>query len=341
MKNTSIICIDLAKSKFQAGLFNKHNILKSNKQYSESALLKFVAMHPEAIICMEACATSNYLGRYFQNQGHKVLLIPAQVVAKYRLGNKNDANDVLAIYEAANRPKVKFVAVKTIEQQDLAALLKLRESYVKRRTQLSNRIRGVAMEYAVKMPQGLNQLRKNLPVHLSDMNNDLTHIARFVLSDLYEQLIKIDENIAKVTTQLIEFAKQIPSCQLLITLPGVGWIVASGLYSRFGDASMFRFGRDASASLGLVPAHNGTGGKNVNIGISKSGDRTLRSLVVHGARAVVSNIKEKQDPLSFWIRELLKRNHPNKATIAVANKIVRMACAMLKTSQPYQPQFAN
>ena len=116
---------------------------------------------------------------------------------------------------------------------------------------------------------------------------------------------------------------------------------ASGLYSRFGDASMFRFGRDASASLGLVPAHNGTGGKNVNIGISKSGDRTLRSLVVHGARAVVSNIKEKQDPLSCWIRELLKRNHPNKATIAVANKIVRMACAMLKTSQPYQPQFAN
>lgn len=339
MNKPNTICIDLAKTVFQVALFNKHGKLQSNQKMSQKQMVVFIAKYPGALICMEACATAHFWGRKFQKSEHTVQLIPAQIVRKYRSGNKNDANDTLAIYEAAQRSDVHFVQVKTTEQQDISSVLKLRESYIKQRTATANRIRGFAMEYGVKFPQSINKLRKLLPFELESTDNALTPSARFILNQLSEQLIALDKPIQEVTDYLIVHAKHIPACQLLMTLRGVGWIVASALYSRLGDASSYKCGRDASASIGLVPAHTGSGGSNKLLGISKSGDRTMRSLLVHGARSVVCNIKNKTDVLSCWIRQLLERNHLNKVVVALANKTVRMACAMLKSNQPYQEKL--
>ena len=339
MNKPSTICIDLAKNVFQVALFNQHGKLKSNQKMSQAKMVAFIAQYPASMIYMEACGSAHYWGRYFQNNKHHVHLLPPQIVRMYRAGNKNDANDALAIYEAAQRPDIHFVSVKTTEQQDIASVLHLRESYIKQRTAVANRIRGFALEYGIKFPQSTTKLRALLPLELEDPNNGLTSSARFVLHQLLNQLIELDKPIQEVTDYLIAYAKQIPACQLLMTLRGVGWIVASALYARMGDASAYKCGRNASASIGLVPAHSGSGGHNKLLGISKKGDRTLRAVVVHGARSVVSNIKDKSDPLSCWLRALLERNHFNKVVIALANKTVRMACAMLKSNQPYQEKL--
>ncbi len=340
MKNTSTISIDLAKTVFQVALFNQYGVLKSNQKMTQSKMTEFIVQHPGALICMEACGTAHYWGRKFEAEGHKVLLLPAHIVAKYRTGNKNDANDALAIFEATKRPKIYFVKVKTLEQQDLACLLRLRQGYIKQRTQITNRARGLGLEYGIKIPKTVNQLRKQLPIYLEDIDDKLTATCRFVLNDLLQELYRLDELIKQSTDALVSQAKQVSACRLLVSLPGVAWIVASGLYARLGDASAYRCGRDASASIGLVPGHTGTGGDNKLFGISKRGDRYLRSLVVHGARSIVCRIKEKQDKLSCWIREQLSRNHLNKTTVALANKLVRMAFAILRSGSTYQPNFA-
>ena len=340
MKNTTTICIDLAKTVQQVALFNKHGALKSNRKMKPEAMVEFVAQHPEALICMEACGTAHYWGRKFEAMGHKVLLVPAHIVAKYRLGNKNDANDALAIHEAIRRPKTYFVKVKTLEQQDLASLLRLRQGYVKHRTQIVNRGRGLGMEYGVKIPKSIGKFRKQVSMHIEDADNNLTPASRFVLNDLLQELYRLDKTIEQVTHALVSLAKQVGACQLLVTIPGVSWIVASGIYARLGDGSAYKCGRDASASIGLVPAHSGTGGKNKLYGITKRGDRYLRSLVVHGARAVVGWVRDKEDKLSCWIREQASRNHLNKTVVALANKIIRIAYAVLRSGTPYQPNFA-
>ena len=340
MINTSTITIDLAKTVFQVAFFNQHGALKSNKKMNESKMLEFIAHHPGSIICMEACSTAHHFGRKLEVQGYSVKLVPAHIVAKYRSGNKNDANDALAIFEAVKRPKTYFVKVKTLEQQDLACLLRLRQGYMKQRTQVVNRARGLGLEYGIKIPKTVGKFKKQLPEHLEDGENSLTPTIRLVLNGLLQELYHLEEQVKQSTEALMALAKQVPACQLLISLPGVSWIVASGLYARLGDASAYRCGRDASASIGLVPSHTGTGGSNKLFGITKRGDRYLRSLVVHGARAVVCSTKEKQDALSCWIREQSSRNHLNKTTVALANKLVRMAFAILRTGTAYQPNFA-
>ena len=174
MKNSTTISIDLAKTVFQVALFNKYGVLKSNNKMSQAKMVQFINQHPEATICMEACGTAHYWGRRFQQLGHKVLLVPAHIAAKYPTGNKNDANDALAIYESIKRPKTYFVQVKNLDQQDLASLLKLRQGYVKQRTQTANRVRGLGLEYGVKIPQGIAKIRKHLPCFLEDAENELT-----------------------------------------------------------------------------------------------------------------------------------------------------------------------
>lgn len=336
MNQCNTISIDLAKSVFQVAVFNRHGKCILNQAMPKKKMLKVISQHPGSTICIEACAASHYWGRTFQNNGHKVKMIPPQKVKPYRSGNKNDANDAIAIYEASLRSDIHVVSVKTLEQQDVAMLLSLRQSYIKQRTAVSLRIRGYAAECGITFPQGINKLREMLPLAIEDAENELTQTTRFVLQELHAQLLSTDEPIERVESQLIEFAKQIPACQLLITLRGVRWVIASAIFSRLGNASAYKNGREASASLGLVPAHTGSGGKNKNHGISKSGDKTLRSLVVHGARAVVANIRDKEDRLSCWIRNLLERRSFNQVVVALANKTIRMACSMLKSNQSYK-----
>ncbi len=341
MKNTTSISIDLAKNVFQVAVFNKHGNLKSNQAMSARKMTLLVAQHPEANICMEACGSAHHWGRQFTKEGHEVYLVPAHIAAKYRSGNKNDPKDVLAIYAAAKQPDTHFVAVRTLEQQDLASQHKLRQGYVKQRTELANRIRGFGMEYGVKFPKGIGNLRRRVPEALEEGENELTDTARRLLRNLLDHLLALDAEIAEVTKLLVEQTKQIPACRELVRIPGIGWLVAGALYVRLGNGSAYRCGRDASASIGLVPGHSGTGGHNKMTGITKRGDKYLRALLVHGARSAVSHVRDKQDGLSVWIRKQLATNTMNKTTIALANKLVRMAWAILSSGGQYREPVAQ
>jgi transposase len=272
---------------------------------------------------------------------HDVYLVPPHIAAKYRTGNKNDANDVEAIYEAAKRPKTYFVSVRTLEQQDLAVIHKQRHGYVNQRTQLANRLRGFAREYGVNFSLGIHKVRREVPDALEDAENELTTIARQTLRELLDQILVLDEQIDTAARRIEALGKQVKACKELVKIPGIGWMGATMLYARFGNGSAFRCGRDASASIGIVPSHNGSGGKNRLGKISKRGDKYLRWLIIHGARAVVNNIRDKQDGLSCWVRQQLITKHPNNTTVAIANKLVRMAVAILKSGESYRVPVAQ
>lgn len=341
MNNTTTISIDLAKNVYQVAVFSKFGKQISNTKCTERQLRKIVDSHPEAIIVMEACGSAHHWGREFKSQGRQVYLVPPHLAAKYRRGNKNDGNDAIAIYEASKSPSTYFVSVRTYAQQDLGSLLREREGYIKQRTQLSNRLRGLGMEYGVKFAKGLSHLRKRVPEVLEDADNCLTVTTRSILRRILDQILDVDKRVQEVEHQLVQLAKQTEPCRRLVKLPGVGWLGASALYVRLGDGTAYRCGRNASASVGVVPGHSGTGGKNQLGAISKRGDKYLRYLLIHGCRSVVSNIRDKQDELSLWIASQLKRKHKNNTAVALANKVVRMAWAMLSTGSEYQAPVAK
>ena len=341
MKNTTTISIDLAKEIFQVAVFSKHGKLLSNQAVKSQKMLEIIAQHPEANILMEACGSAHYWGRRFSKEGHEVYLVPAHIAAKYRSGNKNDANDTLAIYEASKRPNTYFVSVHTLEQQDLGTQHALRKGLMKERTQVANRIRGIAREYGVNFPLGIKHLYPCVPGALEDGSNELTDIARRVLRSLLDQLIAV-RDLVEETTQLLEtYTQAIPSCKELQKMPGIGWLGAGALYNRIGNGSAYHRGRDVSASIGLVPMHSGSGGKNKLGGISKRGDRYLRYLLVHGARSAIYHVGDKTDGLSCWIRKQLKHNSVNKTAVALANKLSRMAWAILSSGGQYQVPVAQ
>lgn len=341
MNHHTTISIDLAKTIFQIAIFSRHGKPLLNRAVKADKLCQLVRQHPDAMIVMEACGSAHHWGRYFSQRGHTVRLIPPQLAAKYRSGNKNDRNDAVAIFEASKCSELHPVPIRTLEQQDVAVWHKFREGIKKERLQVSNRIRGLALEYGIIMPLGIKALMRVLPEALEDADNELTPAARQVLQALGEQLNSILERYEEATQLLQSHVKTLVSCDMLTSLPGFGWIVASCVYAKFGDAKQFKRGRDGSASLGIVPAHAGSGGR-VTLGhITRRGDSYTRTMVINGARSVVATARKKSDPLSLWIQQLLATKSFNVVVVAVANKLIRMAVAMLKTGQPYQPPVAQ
>lgn len=336
MSKITTIGLDLAKNVFHVVCCDERGKLVNKRMLKRRQVLAFFAELEACRIGMEACAGAHYWARQLEALGHEVILIPAQYVNAYVRGNKNDYNDALAISEAASCPQMRRVAVKTREQQDIQALHRLRERCVQMRTGLCNQIRGLVGEYGLVCPQGVAVLRRQIPAWLEDGENGLSDLFRRLLSESYTQLQSLDAHIAFYTEELERQGQQNTVCQRLQTIPGFGPIAASVFYSQVGDGQAYRRGRDVSAAVGLVPRQHSSGGKETLLGISKRGDRYLRSLLVHGARAVVARAAKKQDRLSQWINRIRAQRGFNKAAVALANKLARIGWAVVAHNTVYQ-----
>jgi len=337
MKEITTIGLDLAKNVFHLiGTDTKgHEVLK--KQLKRAQLLPWFAQLPPCLIGMEACTGAQEWARRLRALGHDARLLPAQDVKAYVRGNKNDYNDARAIAEAVVRPRTRCVAVKTVAQQDVQALHRLRAMQVANRTALCNQLRGLLAEYGIVLPQGVATLRRRLPALLEEGESGLSPLFRQLLAQGYQQLQELDAHIAYYSRLLIEQTRIDEAELRLQTIPGFGPVVASAFHAAVGDGQAYRRGRDVSASLGLVPRQHSSGGQAVLLGISKRGDSYLRSLLVHGARAALRQAHRKQDRLSRWATRLKAERGTNKAAVALANKLARIGWAVLRQHTVYEP----
>ncbi len=338
MKITTV-GLDLAKNVFHAVGLNQANTMVLKKKLTRSKLLAFFAQLEPCLVAMEACRSAHYWGREIQKFGHMVRLIPARDVKPFVQGNKNDYNDALAIAEAAYRPKIRCVSVKTTEQQDIQALHRLKQGVTKQRTELCNRLRGLLEEYGIIIPKGITQLRSRIPEILEDAENGLSYTFRTLLQQGHQQLRELDAHIKTYEQQLLAQVKEDEAAQRLMSIPGFGPVVSSVFLSVIGDGKAYRRGRDVAANLGLVPRQHSSGDKPVLLGITKRGNCYLRGLLVHGARSVIRVAAEKDDGLSLWAMELVRRRGMNKATVDLANKMARIGWAVLTRGEVYKPQY--
>jgi transposase len=285
----------------------------------------------------QACGGANYWAREMIALGHEVKLIAPQYVKPFVKGNKNDYNDAEAIAEAAQRPTMRFVPIKSVEQQDIQNLHCQRERIKKARTALANQIRGLLAEYAVVINKGIVAVRKGLPDILEDADNGLTMRSRELFAQLLEELRALDERFKHSEQQIKVSNQDNEICERLDEILGIGPITASAAYAAAGDGKNFVNGRHFSAWVGLVPGQHSTGGKPTLLGISKRGNAYMRTLFIHGARAVLRHSEGKTDRLSLWAQALLARRGHNKACVAVANKMARTAWVIMAKGETYRP----
>lgn len=335
MKNLTTIGIDLAKNVFQLHGVDAAGKIVLKKRLTRSNVLAFLANLGPCLIGIESCCGSHYWARELEKLGHTVRQMPPQYVKPYVKTNKNDANDAEAVCEAVTRPNMRFVPTKSEEKLTLQALHRIRERLVRNRTSLCNQTRGLLLESGISIPQGVARIRSALPAIVEDLTNKMALIERDYLSDLYTELVDLDDKITKYENQLKRLANQSTECQKLQTIPGIGLLTATALVSAVGDAHTFKNGRQFAAWLGLTPRQHSSGGKDRLMGISKRGNCYLRKLLVHGARSVVYRCRNKDDHRSKWLAELEARRGTMKATVAQANKTARIVWAVLAKDISY------
>lgn len=295
---------------------------------------------PDVDIGMEACGGAHHWARTLQQRGHRVRLIAPQFVKPYVQSNKTDHVDAEAIAEAMSRPKMRFVPVKTVAQQDIQALHRVRADLIKRRTAKANQIRGLVAENGLVAAENLGHLRRAIPLWLEDAENGLSFVFRELLLRMQNELQQIDTHLVALDKQIKILAKEDVTAARLMQLRGIGPVNATALAAALGDGSAFRNGRDFAVSLGLTPKQHSTGGKERLLGISKRGDGYLRKQLIHGARSVTHYAKGKDDPLSQWVNKLSQRRHVNVATVALAAKTARMAWALVHREVDYNEVLA-
>lgn len=330
------IGLDLAKNVFHLVGLNQAGKQGLRKKLKRAQMLTYFANLPVCVVAMEACASAHYWAREIKKSGHTIKLLPPRYVKAYVQGNKNDYNDALAIAEAASRPSMRLVSPKTVAQQDIQALHRLREGVMSHRTRVINQIRGLLGEYGIVIPKGVSQLRAAIPNILEDAENHLTDLFRSLLHRTNAQLQELDEHIKHYDKELQLVTREDKAAQRLQSIPGFGPVISSVFSSAVGDGQAFKRGRDVSAFIGLVPRQHSSGDKPVLLGISKRGNRYLRGLLIHGARSVIKHADKKDDRLSQWATALVARRGKNKATVALANKMARIGWAVLTTGQAYE-----
>jgi transposase len=335
------IGIDLAKNVFQLHGVDDRGKVVFRKRLTRDKWLRVLceSVEPGCEVGMEACGGAHHWARQLQARGFVVKVIAPQFVTPYVKSNKNDANDAEAICEAMSRPNMRFVQPKTVSQQDLQAVHRIRQELMTHRTAKANQIRGLVTEYGLVAPLGLAALRSAIPCWLEDAENGLTVLFRSLLHGLWEDLRRFDQCIATMDAEVDRIAKSDPVAQRLQQLRGVGPLIATALVASVGHGEQFSQGRQMAAALGLTPRQHSSGGKARLLGISKRGDPYLRSILIHGARATAAAAKHKDDRLSRWVTDLAQRRHLNVAAVALANKTVRMAWAMMRNEADYDPEY--
>jgi len=338
MKITTI-GIDLAKNVFQVHGVDERGKAVLRKQLKRKDVVKFFANLEPCLIGMEACGSAHYWARKLSEFGHTVRLMAPQFVKPYVKTNKSDRNDAEAICEAVGRPNMCFVPVKTAEAQAVLALHRARQGFVKARTAQANQIRGLLAEFGIVIPQGIGHIAKRLPEILEDGENGLPGMMRQLVRALGEQLKGVDNQVEEMERQIKLWHRDSEPSRTLEAIAGIGPITASAYVASVGDAKSFKNARQVPAWLGMVPRHEGTGGK-VKMGrISKRGDVYLRTLLIHGARAVIRQVERKPDQADGWLKKLLARRNKNVAAVALAAKNARIAWALLAHERTYQSDY--
>lgn len=325
----AIYGIDLGKTRFDVIASDASGKPLRRLKLSRQTILPFFEAASPALIGMEACPGAQWLARRLALMGHTVRIIPAQFVKPFVKSNKNDARDAEAIAEAVVRPTMRFVKMKTEDQCDLQALHRIRDRMVANRTQLICQMRAFCLEYGIAMRQGAGAFKVDIARIIADEHNGLSATMRAILKELWNEFALADTRLAVITRKLEALAGGLEAARRLMTIPGIGPLSATALVAAVGDGRQFRKARDLAAWLGLVPRQNSTGGKTTLLGISKRGSPYLRRLIIHGARSCVAHMNRACNTLGGWLDQLEQRAHRNKVIVALANKIARMAWAVL------------
>jgi transposase len=333
--------VDLAKKVFQVHGFDAHGQRVAVKRLRRAGLVRF--FHLEAAPCevvMEACGSAHHWGRELEALGYRVGLIPPQHVKALVVGDKTDANDCDAIYEASRRPKVRWVPVKTVAQQEMLALHGVRARLIKARTALTNQARGFLAEVGQVAPRGAAALRRLIAEHLEEAASALTPGLRQLLAELQEEWDELEGRLVRVERLIRAQHQASEVTRRLAEVPGVGVLTATAVQAKLGAGRQFQRARQASAWVGLVPREESSGERRWLGRITKRGDKYLRALLVHGARSAVLAAHRKDDAHSRWIRGVVARRGHNRAVVAVANKNMRILWAMLAQGTAYRPATA-
>lgn len=333
MNAITLVGIDIGKHSFHLHGQDAKGHALLRKRFTRAQLLRALANLPPCTIVMESCAGAHWLARQIQQLGHHVKLIAPQYVKPFVQGNKNDFLDAQAICEAASRPSMRFVAIKNVEQQTLSAIHRLRDALVSQRTVAINQVHGFLLEFGVALSATKTAIQR-LPSVIEE--STLPMRMRAVLLRLHAHIQALTQEIQSIEAELVAQVKADDAGQRLLSIPGIGPITASALAANAGDAKQFRSSRDFAASLGLVPRQYSTGGRANLLGISKRGNKHVRRLLVQGARAVMQHAERRTDALGLWIRQLLQRRHSNVVACALANKLARIAWAVMTKQSCYE-----
>lgn len=339
MSEITTVGIDLAKNVFQIHGVDQRGKTVVRKQLRRKQVAEFFANRPCCLIGMEACASAHYWARKLASFGHTVKLMAPQFVKPYVKTNKHDIADAEAICEAVARPNMRFVAVKAPDQQSVLAIHRARQGFVKARTAQANQIRGLLGEFGLVIPQGIGVLRRRLPEILEDAENELPDAFHALLARLGDHLKELDRQVDELEREIAQWHRANAASCRLAQIPGIGPITASALVATIGNARHFKNGRQLAAWLGLVPKQHASGGKQRLLGISKRGDGYLRTLLIHGARAMV-RLAPRQTDTNPWLLRMLARRPKNVTAVALANKNARIAWALMAEDCDYVPAHA-
>ena len=330
MDQITRIGIDLAKKVFHVTAVDADGAVVERKRLRRGGMQSYLTWLPKGcVVAMEACGSAHHWACLALRLGHRPVLMNPHFVVPYVSSNKNDVNEADAIAEASSRPSMRFVGVKSVEQQHVQQVHRVRQMAVRNRTAQCNQIHGLLLEYGIAATKGVGPLLRRLPEVLEDAENGLSMGARALFQELGEELRRLDERVKLFDTQLVAMSREMPACRRLMAVPGIGVLTATALVAAVGDAKAFRNGRQLAAWLGLVPRQRSTGGRPKLLGISKRGDRYLRMLLIHGARSSLRFASRRTDRRGQWAVATEKRRGRNVAAVALANKNARTAWAVL------------